>query len=73
MDRPSFAEASKASPKVISRRALEREVWGDIAPDSDALRSHLYNLRKVIDKPFDTPLLHTVQGLGYRLAALNGD
>lgn len=58
----------KASPRVLSRRALEREAWGDIAPDSDALRSHLYNLRKSIDKPFDRPLLHNVPGMGYRLA-----
>ena len=58
----------KASPKVLTRRALEREVWGDIVPDSDALRSHLYNLRKAIDKPFDRSLLQTVPGMGYRLA-----
>jgi DNA-binding response OmpR family regulator len=57
----------RASPKVLSRRELERAVWGDVAPDSDALRSHLYNLRKTIDKPFDRPLLHTVSGMGYRL------
>ncbi len=62
----------KASPKVLSRRALEREVWGDIAPDSDALRSHLYNLRKAIDKPFDQPLLHNVPGMGYRLSDPDG-
>lgn len=58
----------KASPRVLSRRALEREVWGDIAPDSDALRSHLYNLRKAIDKPFKTPLLQTIPGMGYQLS-----
>ena len=58
----------KASPRVVSRRALEREAWGDVVPDSDALRSHLYNLRKSIDKPFETPLLHNVPGMGYRLA-----
>jgi DNA-binding response OmpR family regulator len=58
----------RASPKVLSRRDLERAVWGDVAPDSDALRSHLYNLRKVIDKPFERPLLQTKAGLGYRLA-----
>jgi DNA-binding response OmpR family regulator len=57
----------KASPRVLSRRDLERAVWGDIAPDSDALRSHLYNLRKVIDKPFGRPLLQTAAGIGYRL------
>ena len=63
----------KASPRVLSRRDLERAVWGDIAPDSDALRSHLYNLRKAIDKPFDRPLLHTVPGLGYRLASRDAE
>ena len=61
----------RASPKVVSRRELERAVWGDIVPDSDALRSHLYTLRKAIDRPFPRPLLQTVQGVGYRLAALN--
>ena len=57
----------RASPRVVSRREIEREVWGDILPDSDTLRSHLYNLRKVIDKPFPWPLLHTIQNTGYRL------
>ncbi len=58
----------RATPRVVSRRDLERAVWGDIVPDSDALRSHLYNLRKAIDKPFPETLLHTVPGVGYRLA-----
>ncbi len=58
----------RASPRVVNRREIEREVWGDVLPDSDTLRSHVYNLRKQIDKPFDTPLLHTVQSTGYRLA-----
>ena len=54
----------RESPRVVSRRDIEREVWGDILPDSDTLRSHLYNLRKVIDKPFDRPLLHTIHSAG---------
>jgi DNA-binding response OmpR family regulator len=58
----------RASPRVVSRQELEQEVWGDLMPDSDTLRSHLYSLRKVIDKPFERPLLHTVHGAGYRLA-----
>jgi len=62
----------RASPRVVSRQQLEREVWGDLLPDSDTLRSHLYNLRKVIDKPFGRPLLHTIAGAGYRLAADDG-
>jgi DNA-binding response OmpR family regulator len=57
----------RASPTVVSRREVERQVWGDILPDSDTLRSHLYNLRKVIDKPFDKQLLQTIQGSGYKI------
>jgi len=57
----------RESPAVVSRRELERQVWGDILPDSDTLRSHLYNLRKVIDKPFDKQLLLTIQGRGFKL------
>lgn len=55
----------RESPKVVSRDQLERELWGDLVPDSDALRSHLYNLRKVIDKPFDVALLETLPGVGF--------
>lgn len=57
----------KASPKVVSRRSIEREIWGDILPDSDTLRSHMYTLRKAIDKPFEISLLHTMQNAGYKL------
>ena len=60
----------RESPRVVSRQEIEREIWGDELPDSDTLRSHLYNLRKVMDKPFERPLLHTVQSAGYRVADL---
>lgn len=60
----------RESPRVVSRRDIEREIWGDGLPDSDTLRSHLYNLRKAIDKPFGKELLHTVQSAGYRIADL---
>jgi DNA-binding response OmpR family regulator len=58
----------RESPRVVSRQEIEREIWGNGLPDSDTLRSHLYNLRKTIDKPYDKPLLHTVQSAGYRIA-----
>jgi DNA-binding response OmpR family regulator len=59
----------RESPNIVSRRVLEREVWGDSPPDSDALRAHVHVLRNAIDKPFRYPLLTTVHGVGYRLAA----
>ncbi|NND81614.1 MAG: response regulator transcription factor [Gammaproteobacteria bacterium] len=55
------------SPKVVSRSQLEHAIWGDVLPDSDTLRSHMYNLRKQVDKPFDKPLLQTIQSRGYRI------
>ncbi len=59
----------KAFPAVVSRPELEQELWGDLPPDSDALRSHLYTLRRKIDKPFSKPLLQTVHGMGYKLGS----
>ena len=55
-------------PHVVHRRDIEREIWGELPPDSDALRSHMYNLRKAIDKPFAYPLIHTVHNIGFRLS-----
>lgn len=55
------------SPAVVRREALEEALWGDDIPDSDSLRSHIHQLRQTIDKPFTTPLLHTIHGVGFRL------
>lgn len=60
-------------PKVVSRRDLEREVWQDRPPESDALRSHLYNLRQALDRPFEKPLIATIPGRGYRLVLPESD
>jgi len=56
-----------AAPKVVSRREIEGEIWGEVLPDSDTLRSHLYNLRKAVDKPFEKKLIHTITSRGYRI------
>jgi DNA-binding response OmpR family regulator len=57
--------------RVVTRRELERELWGDQPPDGDVLRAHMYALRNAVDKPFPRKLLHTHHGEGYRLAALD--
>ncbi len=59
----------RAAPTLMTREAVEREVWGDSPPDSDALRTHIHTLRQVLDKPFPYPMLLTLPGTGYRLAA----
>ncbi|MEN8270199.1 response regulator transcription factor [Acinetobacter baumannii] len=58
----------RQSPKVVTKQELMMELWGDEEPESDALRSHIYNLRKMVDKPFDPKLLHTVAGVGLKIA-----
>jgi DNA-binding response OmpR family regulator len=65
---------AEASPRALTRSELIRRLWDDDPPDSDPLRTHLYQLRQQLDKPFATPMLHTVHGVGLRLhfAAANG-
>ena len=57
----------EASPNVVSRAELEMEVWGEEMPDSDSLRVHIHSLRGAIDKPFDSNMIQTRHGIGYRL------
>ncbi|NDV28394.1 response regulator transcription factor [Desulfovibrio sp. JC010] len=56
-------------PNVLSRSEMEFTVWGEDPPDSDALRSHIYKLRLKVDKNFAYPMIETVHGVGFRLAA----
>lgn len=56
------------APSVVARDDLETLLWADERPDGDALRSHMYKLRQAIDRPFDSPLIHTVHRIGYRIA-----
>lgn len=58
----------RASPRVLRREEIERALWGDSPPDSDALRAHLHVLRSALDRAGEPPLLHTLRGIGYRLA-----
>ena len=60
-------EFGETFEETVRREVLEEALWGDNCPDSDSLRSHIHQLRQVIDKPFASPLLHTVHGVGYRL------
>ena len=56
------------SPAVVRRDTLEEELWGDSPPDSHSLRTHIHSLRQQVDRDFSGPLIHTVHGIGYRLA-----
>jgi len=57
----------RASPNVVTRNELEYLLWGDNPPGSDPLRSHIHELRRELDKPFDSPMLQTRRGIGFAL------
>lgn len=56
------------SPRVLPRDELERAIWGDSPPDSDALRAHLHILRNIVDKQADRALIKTLRGIGYQIS-----
>lgn len=58
-------------PNVVTRKEIEHTLWGDMPPESDSLRSHIYSLRRAIDRPFNHSLLVTVHGVGYKLVLPN--
>lgn len=56
-----------AYPNAVSRQQMLDAIWGDARPDSDVLRSHIYVLRRELDKPFSQPMLKTIHGIGFKL------
>ena len=55
---------------VVSKAEILEHAW-DFAYDGDpsVIEVHISNIRRKIDKPFDTQSLVTVRGAGYRLVA----
>lgn len=58
----------RSSPKPVSREKIEEAVWGYDVPESNNLKVHIFNLRKVIDSPFPTKLIHTIKGYGFAIS-----
>ena len=56
-----------ASPLPVSRNKIIREVWGDMPPDSNSLKVHIFKLRKSINDGFCDNLIHTIPNYGYSI------
>jgi two-component system OmpR family response regulator len=55
--------------RVVTRTMLLEQVWDyRFDPHTSVVDTHISRLRKKIDDPFATPLLHTLRGTGYRLS-----
>ena len=57
--------------QVVTRSMLLEGVWDyQFDPQTNVIDVQISRLRTKIDKDFARPLIHTVRGVGYRLAAL---
>lgn len=57
----------QVAPGLVSRQELENMLWGDEPPGPGALRNHILDIRRQLDRPFSWPMLETVPHMGYRL------
>jgi two-component system OmpR family response regulator len=56
--------------QVVTRTMLLEYVWDfHFDPHTNVVETHISRIRAKVDKPFDTPLIHTVRGAGYCLRA----
>ena len=58
----------KDAPNIVSRAELQKELYGDSPPNSDALRTYIHILRSKLAEA-GKPLLQTVPRVGFRLSA----
>ncbi|WP_343730133.1 response regulator transcription factor [Duganella sp.] len=54
-------------PHAVPRSTLMHALWGADPPDSDALKSHIYALRKQLESAGAPKAIVTIPQLGYRL------
>jgi two-component system, OmpR family, response regulator len=57
--------------QVVTRRMLLEAVW-DIRfdPETNIIDVHVSRLSNAVDRDFESPLIHTVRGVGYMLREL---
>ncbi len=51
---------------IVSKTMIMERVWNyNFDPQTNVVEARISKLREKIDKNFDTPLIHTIRGLGY--------
>jgi two-component system copper resistance phosphate regulon response regulator CusR len=60
--------------RVVTREMLAHDVWKEVGratPLDNVIDVHIARLRRKLDDPFETKLLHTVRGVGFTLCEDN--
>lgn len=60
----------EAYPYPVSRSELVSSLWGEDPPESNALKSHIYSLRKALPSVSDTACVERVSNVGYILKGI---
>lgn len=55
------------APYVVTKKEIGELLWQDEAVNNELLRSHIYQLRNQLDKPFAHHMLKTVTKIGFSL------
>lgn len=54
--------------RVVSKTMIMERVWSyNFDPQTNVVESRMSRLREKVDRGFDTPMIHTVRGMGYVL------
>ncbi|UPH46389.1 response regulator transcription factor [Methylophaga pinxianii] len=56
-----------AYPKYLSHEVLCEQIWGSPDIETQTLRTHIYNLRQILQKSLGFNFVKTMHGRGYRL------
>ncbi len=58
------------SGEAVPRTKLLQSVWGfDFDPGTNVVEVQIRRLRRKIDEPYESPLIHTIRGAGYAIEA----
>jgi two-component system, OmpR family, response regulator len=60
----------RSKGRIQTRTMLLETVWGiNFDPQTNVVETHISRLRTKIDKPYESDLIETVRGAGYRIAS----
>lgn len=66
-----LAKLAEDYPYPVSRSELIALLWGEEPPESNALKTHMYALRKATQQVALEPLVSTISNIGYKLVAID--
>jgi len=63
----------EAAPNIVAGETITYRIWGEEVPESGALRTHIYNLRKILAALETVCVIKTDRSRGYCLTEKSSD